>query len=344
MIEEADRLEKMGAVATALEIYGDALSELVDRPLLVRAFDGFFRLQSDSDAVIRAYRVLSPKIWAEHFPPGLSLRMGWLFELSGDLEEAAALYRREFSDHRTASALDAAARLEIEMNDTPADVGTAGSYPDGHNGIVSGYRALQLGDPVKARRSFAQVLDSPWSQEAQLQAMYGLFLAALPGKDPGEIHAAAELLGASFPLSPEYAIARVQGSGGGTGAPRIFLASVPGQFLDNDLRDGPPPLTETPPGSSSTTQSGQAQRQDGGAIKPAQRVSIQVGAYQMRENADDMVSELKKRGFPAEVRQISISGKAFYKAFAAVSLEETRAKDLLVRLREEGFEGYLLPE
>jgi hypothetical protein len=64
----------------------------------------------------------------------------------------------------------------------------------------------------------------------------------------------------------------------------------------------------------------------------------------MKENADDLLLELSKRGFaPVMVRETA-QGRDRYRVFAGTGLEGEAARALLQRLSSEGFKGFLVNE
>ena len=85
-------------------------------------------------------------------------------------------------------------------------------------------------------------------------------------------------------------------------------------------------------------------------------LAVQAGSFQMKENADDLISELTKKGFSPTLRidaleagasssQGSASGsqgKSLYRVFAGTGLAVDEARALLDKLHEAGFSGFLL--
>lgn len=96
---------------------------------------------------------------------------------------------------------------------------------------------------------------------------------------------------------------------------RVILAATPGRILG----DGPPAGT-TPSGG----------------------LSVQVGSYTVKANADDMMSELRKHGFTPTLGQETFSGVLHYRVFAARSVNADQAKALVTQLSGQGFSGLIV--
>ena len=73
-------------------------------------------------------------------------------------------------------------------------------------------------------------------------------------------------------------------------------------------------------------------------------MGVQAGAFQVRENADYLVTDLLKKGFHPSVREESIQGVVHYRVFAGTAMAAEQARDLLSRLIQSGFSGFLVAE
>jgi len=73
-----------------------------------------------------------------------------------------------------------------------------------------------------------------------------------------------------------------------------------------------------------------------------QLVFIQVGSYTMRENAEYMVKELIEKGFEARIVNKKISGTLYYRVVVGKPSSEDKAQILMLKLKGEGYEGYLI--
>ena len=64
----------------------------------------------------------------------------------------------------------------------------------------------------------------------------------------------------------------------------------------------------------------------------------------MKENADDLVSELTRKGFSPLVRTETLQGKPHYRVFAGSALSVDDARTLLEKLHGAGFSGFLVQD
>jgi cell division protein FtsN len=71
-------------------------------------------------------------------------------------------------------------------------------------------------------------------------------------------------------------------------------------------------------------------------------MDVQAGSFVMKENADDLVSELNKRGFSPVVVHDTAQGKDRYRVLAGTGLELEAAKVILKKLSDAGYRGFLL--
>jgi cell division septation protein DedD len=74
------------------------------------------------------------------------------------------------------------------------------------------------------------------------------------------------------------------------------------------------------------------------------RYSVQAGSFQMKENADDLVSELGRRGFSATVLHDTSQGKDRWRVFAGSALERDAAEAVRRKLSAAGFLGFLIAD
>ncbi len=61
----------------------------------------------------------------------------------------------------------------------------------------------------------------------------------------------------------------------------------------------------------------------------------------MKENADDLVAELTKRGFAPTVVHDAVQGRERWRVFAGSGLERDAAEAVRKRLSSAGFLGFL---
>jgi cell division protein FtsN len=73
-------------------------------------------------------------------------------------------------------------------------------------------------------------------------------------------------------------------------------------------------------------------------------MAVQAGAFQVRENATDLVADLTQRGFHPSVREEAIQGVVHFRVFAGTGMDGDQAKELLSRLLQAGFSGFVVVE
>lgn len=71
--------------------------------------------------------------------------------------------------------------------------------------------------------------------------------------------------------------------------------------------------------------------------------SVQVGAFQSRENALKLAAELKRRNFSADVNDVIVEGKRFYRVRVGQFADRGEAVQEVQRLKAEGFPGKVVP-
>ena len=71
-------------------------------------------------------------------------------------------------------------------------------------------------------------------------------------------------------------------------------------------------------------------------------MDVQAGSFQVRENADYLAADLLRTGFRPIVREEAGQGVVHYRVFAGTGLEADQAKELLSKLVQAGFSGFLV--
>ena len=78
------------------------------------------------------------------------------------------------------------------------------------------------------------------------------------------------------------------------------------------------------------------------APAPAGVALVQTGSFRDPENAQYMVRDLKARGFTAEILEKRLGGNLYYRVVIGPAMSAEQAQTLMVRLKQSGFEGFLL--
>ena len=67
---------------------------------------------------------------------------------------------------------------------------------------------------------------------------------------------------------------------------------------------------------------------------------IQTGSFLVRENADYMLAELVRLDFPAQIREVTIQDKSYYRVLVGEFSPEEEIQRAIAQLKELGFEGF----
>lgn len=270
-----------------------------------------------------------------------------LHALRGDLESAADAYAEAARNARAAASdpaqaasaryrvEEAAIRLEMGEVDSAARlageaVGAARDPEVQRRAALLQARAYSAAGDAEAAFDLARTL-SEAEHAPTLQAATLLFLYHLSRRleRDGEAERARRLLSELYPDSPEMML--VAGGSAVSEFPR------PSAFL------GPDALTP-PAGAAGTGDAGDAGPAgtavaDNASRSEGEPKGVQVGSFKSMENARDMRREMSSAGFTAEI--VDAPDSEFHRVIIAVP-EGTDPQRLLIRLKEEGFEGFLV--
>jgi cell division septation protein DedD len=319
-LDEARQLEAAGDLPAAARLYLAWAQEHAGQPSGLAGYEGFLRTERGLDALVDGCRELVgqlPRL------PGSWVAVAHtaeLFEMAGLFEEAERLAAEAWRRGGPAALLRRALRLALSMDDlesyttlaertgTPAELDP-----------LAPARDLAAGSIDSARGAALRILASADEPATRLAAAWTLFAAALAVGDHAEMARAAETLGELFPDAPETVLARAAVSGAPS---RLSLAPNPGLFL---LPPRPaPPATAPAPGAPAAKQG---------------TWSVQAGAFEVKENADELAKDLRKAGFAPTVREALVQGRRLFRVLAASGLDRESAGRLIERLRAAGYAG-----
>lgn len=74
------------------------------------------------------------------------------------------------------------------------------------------------------------------------------------------------------------------------------------------------------------------------APAPATAWAVQLGAFSNRAKADQLVAELRKRGYAAFVLEYRASGQVLYRVRVGPEQDRARAREIASRLAKDGFQ------
>jgi cell division septation protein DedD len=294
-------------------------------------------------------------------------RIARLFELAGRIEEARNAYLSAHAEGAADSTLVSAFLLSLQMNDADMMAATLEQMP-GKGGsaelLLRALTEIRAGNRAAARATLVGLADQTGNPDLAVKALWILYQTAhTSGDSAGETDARSKL-GSRFAAAPETAIATVPASAESS-APRpiVVLMPVPGPYdrgvaLPNT--DSAPSQTDSAPSKTDSAPTDnpapgtptQTSPQGNLPVAPAAQsvppssplISVQAGSFLMKENADDLLGELMKRGFPAVVVHETIQGKDRYRVLAAAGLDGDAAKAILKKLSDAGFRGFLVQD
>ncbi len=267
-------------------------------------------------------------------------RLARLLEVAGRSEEARDAYLAAGEKNAGSSSFLAAFLLSLEMNDVTTMAKSLAALEQSGGpaaAFLDACMAYQKGDTKPAREALQRIAsDAGTDPETSLKALWVSYEIAARMGDLAGSREAARLLGARFPRSPEYAMARAAegGSPQPAGAKVVPLPTPGGFFTEAPGADAP---TETP--TTAPAVPGQVP-----AAAASGTLAVQVGSFQMKENADDLIGELTRKGFTPSMRTDTVQGASLYRVLAGESLSADDARALLDKLHAAGFSGFLLKD
>ena len=191
-------------------------------------------------------------------------------------------------------------------------------------------------DPGAARARLTGLADQTGNPDVALKALWILYEAARSSGDPGAQAVLREKMAARFAAAPETALAVSQSASGPATRGTVIQMPAPGPFDAEAVTTQPVP--EAQQGTQPVPQTEQSTQPQ------APTMSVQAGSFVMKENADDLVSELTRRGFAPVVIHDSAQGKDRYRVIVGTGLAADAAKDILKKLSAAGFRGFLMQD
>jgi cell division septation protein DedD len=287
-----------------------------------------------------------------------------LFDLAGRIEDARNAYLAAYAEGAPDSALISAFLLSYQMNDVESMAAALQKMP-GKGGsadlLLRALSDIRGGDRASARTALTTVADQTGNPDLALKALWILYNVDTNGGNPAAAALSRARLTSRFASAPETAIAA--GPAGAKTA-RAVVQEMPTPLVPVDAVA--PPAGGAAPAESTAPQAGPpaaapqpaAQATPQALAVPAQpvtpqpalqaappaTVSVQAGSFLMKENADDLVTELTKRGFAPVVLHETTQGRDRYRVLAGAGLETEAARSILRKLSEAGFGGFIVAD
>jgi cell division septation protein DedD len=336
LIGRAQNAVRAGNDEAAAELYGAWLRGNQGAPGSARVFGSYFSAEQDLIALLS---VSSSFLQTGRGLQGAGqqfVRIARLFELCGRVQEARDAYLLAHAEGPPEASLISACILSMEMNDVEAlerGLASLGQAPGAAASLLRALAAARAGDYVAARSILVPLAAAEGSQELALKAMWVLYIASGAQGEASDKDGARVMLTSRFPGSPESALVSSSLSGQNKGAPMVVVQALTPDFL-------------AAPGEAPTVRMIESPAAPAVPAEPPRTgaSAVQAGSFQMKENADDLVAELAKKGFDPIVREETAQGRTLFRVFAATGLDLAQARSLLAELKKQGFSGFVVSE
>ncbi|MGA2640087.1 MAG: SPOR domain-containing protein [Spirochaetia bacterium] len=359
LLTHAQQLEKAGDLEGAAKLLSSWLILNPGASGSAEVFGAYLRVEHDLPALLEeAGRFLQ----SGKGVPGASdqfEKIARLYDLAGRIEEARDAYMAAHAEGGPDSNLVSAFLLSFQMNDAAGmAVNLEGIAGKGESAepllralieIRGGDRAAAQNPSSAAQEALIGIADQTDNPDLALKALWILYQAAGSRADAAGQAAARSKLETRFAAAPETALAAGLSSAGQASSRSIVVQlPAPGAFE----ADSAPPRTDSaqspdaaPAASAETpplTGAEPATARPAPASSPL--ISVQAGSFLMKENADDLLSELTRRGFSAVIVHEVTQAKDRYRVLAGSGLEMDAAKEVMKRLSDAGFRGFLVQD
>jgi cell division septation protein DedD len=352
LISRADQRRKAGDAETAAQLYAGWLHLNPGASGAARVFESWFSVEQDFPTLLSESALFLTTGKGIAGADRQFLRIARMYDLAGRLEDARNVYLAAASQGATDSALVSAFLLSMEMNDVQS-MAESLSRLSGKGGsadlLLGALSALKAGDVKSARTTLLGLASQTGDPDLSVRALWVLYATALQGGDKEGQGTWRNRLASRFPSAPETALAAVRPG-------LVVIAPGPEALAAAELspaRSAPEPATQAPaPDAAQPTpqvpaaapQTGPQTGAQTAAPSPRTTFSVQAGSFQMKENSDDLVAELAKKGFTAVAVEETVQGKHRYRVLAGTGMESDQAKSVLLRLSQAGFSGFLVSD
>lgn len=186
------------------------------------------------------------------------------------------------------------------------------------------------GNHEEAEKAVADIMED----ETGPEIYYLIYTVSSHLEMDEQARAAGERLIKEFPKSPEAQLVQ------GLAEEAPSTEKVFGLLRGEAAADRREETADSGKAASEETQKETRQEETEAEPQEIQKArGVQTGSFRDIENADYMAAELEKKGFSAQVEEKTVNGTKYHQVIVPVP-EDLRAQDILLRLKEEGFEGY----
>ncbi|MBN1696043.1 MAG: tetratricopeptide repeat protein [Spirochaetales bacterium] len=346
LLEKARRLAGENKIEEAVPLYRQWfekwLEEHRDDEPVVDVVAEYIRIENEPAFFVSTLVPVIPHIQKASLRSGLTAVCALVMELGGNTEEAVRYYIKaanSANDDKKSDYLLNAAELIFEQGDfertkellTPVMAQKGKSDVRGRAACLYARSLFAAGNTEEAERYYRIIMVENKDSEAYPQILLGYCeLCFVTGKKEKALEI-YELLRRSYSGSPEYYCA-----GQLIERTESLIESFPGPssyFLpytsieqevkktgsEDDHSENPPSFDENAP------------------------LFIQTGSYVMKDNALEMVKELESHSFKAVIIEKLIGETRYYRVVIEVKKGEI-SNDIVLRLKEAGYEGFLVSQ
>jgi cell division protein FtsN len=330
LLRRADSLAT-GDAAAAVALYREWLRANTEAESLAQVLQRAVDACPEAADALRLLAEFSPRLRDPAAREASLERQSALLRLSGRVEEALIA---QIALPETPARLVERAGLCLELGLTGEAEQMLQRALDPGDGEASAAARLLLARVYLATERQAQgerELRALLESGAQARAIpAALLILGEALRARGDTKAAAEVLAelqARFPASPE-----------------ALLAAVPGaRYPAQPLRLLPP---EPPAAAAAAVPAAGPATSLPSAVPAAapRQALVQAGSFRDPENARYLVRDLEARGFEARLVEKTVGEARYYRVVVGQELNPESAQALLLRLKDAGFEGFLLLE
>ena len=277
-----------------------------------------------------------------------------LFDLAGRIEEARNAYIAAHDEGAPDATIVSAFLLSLQMNDTETMSSCIQKMSGKGETTELFLRALsdvRGGDPAAARAQLTGLAEQTGNPDVALKALWILYQASRSSGDSAEQAALRAKMAGRFAAAPETALTGGPSVPGPAPRATVIQMPAPGPFdagtgqtrpAQQTQQSAPLQPVQQPVQSPPVVPDGTPTARPGVPSSPT--MSVQAGSFVMKENADDLVSELTRRGFAPVVIHDSTQGKDRYRVMVGTGLAVDAAKGILKKLSDAGFRGFLMQD
>lgn len=347
-LQQAAKLEQQGHAGEAVAAYEKWLASnpngaTWDRTLLHTA-----DLMSNPDRAVAMLADALPKLSSDSARHTAYVKIGQLDELIGNWTGAQESFQNAslIPGTKDFASLLESARLLVQLGDFAEASGQIRSIIAicQDPAIVTEAQVLDIrldavsGRTARATAKLRKLLNGPTAPKLSAQSLAELYeVGGLLKLDTDRARLAA-MLKENYPKSPELAV--IGGKTASIPSPAGLLGFGAGPY------DGmAPPPVQTQESSANTDSGSTASSSPTASAGPSGpaggTIDIQIGSYRDQTNAEYRLQDLKQAGFTGSILKAEVNGKTYYKVVVP-KVPVDRSQDVLISLKEKGFEGFLL--